>query len=163
MYSCWLLPILHSPTLPPRSAPSTAGGSVGLCRIGSSQQEYIQGAGNRLREHLRYRDEPGFASSLSRSEPSITGQWTHLHTRPRSPPLYALPPSAAERGTHRSVAQREGGRTRGESVVGCASESTDRRPTPPYRRLIAVPEMLSQAVSSTLNVLLLATSNSAAE
>ena len=35
------------------------------------------------------------------------------------------------------------------------------RPTPPYRRLIAVPEMLSQAVSSTLNVLLLATSNSA--
>jgi hypothetical protein len=36
--------------------------------------------------------DAGFASSLSRSEPSITGQWTHLHTRPRSPPLYALPP-----------------------------------------------------------------------
>ena len=84
--------------------------------------------------------DAGFASSLSRSEPSITGQWTHLHTRPRSPPCTpSLPLGYA--------AMR--------SSFGSA------RPTPPYRRLIAVPEMLSQAVSSTLNVLLLATSNSA--
>ncbi|KWU44995.1 hypothetical protein RHOSPDRAFT_25470 [Rhodotorula sp. JG-1b] len=83
------------------------GGSVGLCSIRRSQQEYIQGAGNRLRDRLRYRE-----SVSVRDEPSV--RWRG--------------PSAAERGTHRSVAQREGVRARAESMVGCATREDEANP-----------------------------------